>query len=496
MNRKTIEINEIPELHEKSKALLEAVREAERDVYRVDNIIVRVINNSNVARIEPINQYELRHEISQSAKCVKKHQDRKDNWIYKEIPPPLDVCRDALASSHIPLPEIKGVVLHPVVSLNGEISDKTGYDKNTCLYIDTKDEIITALRDVSDNPSYDDIKNAFANIWDIFSDFKFKNIGSIAALYALLLTFICRPSINENIPAFVIKASTPGTGKTLLAKAVIGIITGREAVTASLETNEEELAKDMHSRLLAGQEYIIFDNVNTKIKSGIIAQILTSGIFSKRLLGQPKNKEVANNSTIIFTGNNPELSAEIARRCIPIELISEVERPELRTGFKYRKLLEHILKNQATLLRSLFVMVQAWKVSDKSYSGDAATLGSFSKWSRAIGGILHVCGIPGFLSNHGDFANTADTDTDTCRQFFIKWYETHGGNPVSAKDLLDIAKEIGLTDTRRDERFQIKSLGRYISKHEGQIYENLKMEPGSQNRGVRRYKISDIDLKG
>jgi len=324
----------------------------------------------------------------------------------------------------------------------------------------------------------------------LLRNFKFKNEGSIAGFYALLLSLICRPSINDNMPAFVIKAATPGTGKTLLARAAIHIITGRDAVTANWETNEEELAKDMHSRLLAGSEYIIFDNINAKIKSGTIAQILTSGIFSKRILGQTKNQEVPCNSTIILTANNPELSSEIARRCIPIELISDIEHPELRTDFRYKKLLEHILNNQAALLRSLFVMVQAWRASDKSYTGDNAILGSFSKWSRAIGGILNACGVIGFLSNHADFANTADTDTDICRQFFIKWYETHGGNPVSAKDLLGIAHELGIVDTRRSEQSQIKSLGRYIVKREGQIYEKLKMIPGSYEKGNRRYKIT------
>jgi len=492
-NRKEIKINEIPELHEKSKALLEAVCEAELDVYRMDNIIVRVINNSNVAKIEPINHIELRHEISKSAKCIKKyHNTEGDYWVYKEVHPPIDACRDALASSHIPLPEIKGIVLHPVVSINGEVSNKIGYDRNTRLYIDTEKNIIAALCDIPDKPTEDQIKMAVDNIWDIFADFKFKNHGSMAAIYALLLTLICRPSINDNIPAFVIKAATPGTGKTLLAGAIIRIITGRDAVTANWETNEEELAKDMHSRLLAGQEYIIFDNINVKIKSGTIAQILTSGIFSKRILGQSKNQEVQCNSTIIFTANNPELSAEIARRCIPIELISDVEHPELRTGFKYKKLLEYILANRAVLLRSLFIMVQAWRSSDKSYSGDIATLGSFSKWSYAIGGILHVCGVKGFLSNHKDFASTTDIDTDICRQFFLKWYETHNGNPVSAKDLLNIAKDLGISDNRKPEQSQIKSLGRYISKHEGQVYEKLKIIPGSQDRGVRRYKISSL----
>jgi len=492
MPRKDIKINEIPELHEKSKALLEAVNEARRDVYRMDNVIVRVNTNSNTAKIEPINQYELRHEVSQSARCIKKCPDNQGDWIYKEIHPPIDACRDAIASSCTALPKIKGVVSHPVVSVNGEISEKIGYDKNTCLYIDTNENIIAALRDIPDKPNENEIKKAVDSIWDIVADFKFKNEGSIAGFYALLLSLICRPSINDNMPAFVIKAATPGTGKTLLARAAIHIITGRDAVTANWETNEEELAKDMHSRLLAGQEYIIFDNINVKIKSGTIAQILTSGIFSKRILGQTKNQEVLCNSTIIFTANNPELSSEIARRCIPIELISDIEHPELRTDFKYKKLLEHISNNQAALLRSLFVMVQAWRASDKSYTGDNAILGSFSKWSRAIGGILNACGVIGFLSNHADFANTADTDTDICRQFFIKWYETHGGNPVSAKDLLGIAHELGIVDTRRSEQSQIKSLGRYIVKREGQIYEKLKIIPGSYEKGNRRYKITSI----
>ena len=62
-------------------------------------------------------------------------------------------------------------------------------------------------------------------------------------------------------------------------------------------------------------------------------------------------------------------------------------------------------------------------------------LGMFESWSRVMGGILQVAGVPGFLSNLSDFYESTDTEGEMVRSFLAAWWEQYQDKELGVADL-------------------------------------------------------------
>jgi len=492
-NRQRISVSNIKELHKLSELTLMGIIKAMRPVYQMDGIPVRVrqIDGSG-ARIEPLNQDSLRHEASQSNCYLKIKTDAEGKICFTQIPPPVDVIKDALASTESPLPSINGILSHPTISENGKVIHKPGYNAEIKLYIDADAEILKAAENISATPTTEEIDAAVRAIDEVILDFPFKSESDRAGYFAMLLTLLFRPLISGSIPLFLIRAPTPGTGKTLIGETSIKISSGHSPAPTPWTDNDEELKKTLHSSLLSGAEYIFIDNVNTKIKSGILAAIATSRRLNCRILGVSKMASVPCNAPIIITANNPDLSREIARRCVPIELVSDFENPSERTGFKYPDLNQYITDNRPELVRACLVMARAWFADENDVSG-VNILSSFEDWSKTIGGILKSCGVKGFLENTGEFFSAADGETENLVAFVQAWHNKKGNSPAIAKDILPLAMEYGLiSDKYHAEGSQVKALGRILKQKQDMVFSGIKIVRGLRLNGIYTWKTINI----
>jgi hypothetical protein len=199
----------------------------------------------------------------------------------------------------------------------------------------------------------------------------------------------------------LVKAPVAGTGKSLLAKILLLIITGRRPALSTLPESEEELSKVLLSVIMEGGEYFVLDNVNRRINSGTLAAVITSGVLRGRILGKSEMITVPARTPVILTANNPDLSRDMARRCVTIDLSIDLENPAGRNNFKHPDLENYVLENRGRILTAAFTLARAWHNAGKPEG--KATLGSFETWSRIIGGILTNAGISGFLSNAESF---------------------------------------------------------------------------------------------
>ena len=59
----------------------------------------------------------------------------------------------------------------------------------------------------------------------------------------------------------------------------------------------------------------------------------------------------------------------------------------------------------------------------------------FESWSRVMGGILQVAGVPGFLSNLSDFYESTDTEGEMVRSFLATWWEQYQDKELGVADL-------------------------------------------------------------
>jgi hypothetical protein len=345
--------------------------------------------------------------------------------------PPADLAPDIMALPSLPFPKLEGVSTVPLFMPDGSVLCQSGYDSESGLFLHLEglESVNTAM------PLHEALHYFFG---EVLADFPFADgAGKAHALCLLLEPFVQR-LVGNVTPLYSVDAPTRGTGKGLLTEVAATIVTGKTAPVMVLPSDGDELEKRVTSALLEGTTYLLLDNV-TQLRSPVLAAAITSSVWRGRRLGQSQMIEVPNTSTWVATGNNVELSDEIARRIIPIRLDPGVERPEDRKNFRHPNLKAYVLANRSTLVRACLSLIQVW-VNEGMPQGKEK-LGSFETWCSVMGGILSVSGVSGFLSGRERLYADADAGTREWSVLLELWFEVHGLNTVTAKDILALTKE-------------------------------------------------------
>jgi hypothetical protein len=486
--------NRTPDLHDRSAICKGALINRGAPLYSKSGTLVYVRGETGEKKIIVPDVFCLRHEISKAVKYVKIRN--RDNGGVEAVPmlaPPLEDVRDVLASSAEAFPKIRGIVFHPIFTPSGRIVSTPGYNTETEFYIDAEADFLNKAGAVPEAPDAADVRKAVGVFHDILDDFPSASRASFANAVGMILTIALRNNIPDVTPVHLIKAATAGTGKTLETKIVILAITGKPAALSTLPDSEEELSKVLLSVVMEGGEYFILDNVNRRLNSGTLAAVVTSGVLRGRILGKSEMMTVTARTPIIITANNPDMSRELARRCVTIELSCDLENPAQRTGFRHPDIEGYVLQNRARILRAVFTLTRAWFVAGKP-AGERS-LGSFEAWGRIIGGILANAGIPGFLENAEEFFQVSDSDSEDFRGFLEEWYQKYGERPVPVTDILPLARAAGLVDERKPEGGQKRTLGKLLGRKENTVLSGLKVVRGRREAYSRYWILKKMVVK-
>ena len=151
-----------------------------------------------------------------------------------------------------------------------------------------------------------------------------------------MITPLLRHAIGGNVPLAVVNAPQPGTGKTLLCKAVSLIAVGNVDTLTTAPNNSEEWRKKITSVLSRGSLIIILDNIDGRLTSDDLAAALTTETWSDRLLGHNKIVTLPQRSVWIGNGNNITVGGDLPRRSYMINLDAKSSRPWLRDDFQHQ----------------------------------------------------------------------------------------------------------------------------------------------------------------
>ena len=259
------------------------------------------------------------------------------------------------------------------------------------------------------------------------------------------------------------------------------IIAGRPAEPTMLRSSEEEMSKTLLSVLLAAPPYVFFDNLN-EADSAALAAVITSPDcrFAGRILGATRWVEVPALACWLASGNNPKVSRELARRTVVIKLDANAERPEQRSGFKIKNLLHWGIEHRVDLLYAALVLCRAWVAAGRPKG--KAVLGSFESWAEVIGGILDVCGLPGFLENKNELT-TRDDHALGWSALVAEWWRLHQTSLVSIDNLHEIIVrdaelEVAFSGTLGQglDRSQKRKLGEELRRVEGRVFGSWRVE--------------------
>ena len=121
---------------------------------------------------------------------------------------------------------------------------------------------------------------------------------------------------------FMFSSNSVGSGKTLLAQLIIITTLGMCDIQPVPET-EENWRKILDTECLAGSPYILFDDCNGFFKSQILNAYLTASTWTGRRMNSQSKFAVPKLSTVFLTGNNLEVSPDVARRFLHCKMMTD-----------------------------------------------------------------------------------------------------------------------------------------------------------------------------
>jgi hypothetical protein len=343
---------------------------------------------------------------------------RKDGTVVASRPM-LSLTRGILArpQQEWGLPELRGVVMGPVLRPGGEIVSTPGYDPALRLYYAPRGKLV--LDEIPEKPTEEDCREAAAQIGRVFEDFPFVSPADRANYVGLLLTPMVRHLVDR-VPAALLDSPKRGTGKSLLAEALGLIHEGQPPAFWSVPYSQENWEKVMTTILLSGNAITVFDNLVGTLQAPVLAKVLTSTEHSDRMMRTHTEMRIPNTTTFVITGNNIRLGGDLPRRCYQIRLDAKMARPWTRRGFKLQ-LRSYIKGHRGELVRALVIMLRGWYQAGKPAGAGVKELGGgFEEWSRKIGRTLAYAGVEGFLANQEKLYDELDPSEGQWEQFLIR----------------------------------------------------------------------------
>ncbi len=405
-------------------------------LFRRSGEVVRVTRDEKDRPvIGPATPEVVRHRLAALAPWV-----RQGDKGPRPVDPPESVVRNLLASWELPFPALEAVVEAPVLRPDGTVLDAEGYDPATRLFYAPAPDL--SVPPVPPKPTAAQVATARDLLLDeLLGDFPFADEASRAGALALLLTPVLRPALRGCVPLALVDSPSAGTGKTLLTSVIATVATGRSAALLPSPRDDAEVEKRVFSLLAEGATFIVLDNIEGDLAAPSLAVALTATTFAGRVLGESRTLALPQRATWALTGNNITLRGDLPRRCYWVRLDAECVQPWRRTDFRHRDLLGWAADHRGELLAALLTLARAWWAAGKPRP-DAAPFGSFERWAEAVGGILQLADVPGFLGNLDALHEQADEDAGEWARFLAAWAEAFGREAVTAADVIASARNL------------------------------------------------------
>jgi len=466
------------------------------------NQVVRTVGNPDGTVILQVATPEiLRHHLSAWA-----------HWHHASIKltkPPIDVVKDVLATKEMALPRLARVVHVPVFGPSGTLLTQPGFDvEGGVLYSPLKGFEALPVPDVITVEHVEAVNKLICE--ELLVDFPFATTSDRDNAVALFLLPFVRDMIDGPTPAHLIEASMPGSGKGMLASALLHPSIGRDMGLTTQPRDDDEWRKKITSMLMEGKPSCLVDNVSRPLDSGVLAAALTGDVWSERMLGQNSTTQIKIRCVWVITGNNISISTELTRRCIRSRLTPKTDRPEDRIDFTHPDLMEWVEDNRARLVQAAHILVKYWIQNGRPAAEGLRPMGSFEKYSKLMGGILFNSGYTEFLANAKEFQTSSDTERQARGMFVSTWHDwtvRQNVDQASAGDLLGIADGVdGLVLAGTSEKARQTSLGKYLAQlrdmvidytyetdDKKMVTQKFEIKEGGRRKGRQYWKISLIE---
>lgn len=490
-----------------------------QDFFHRNGQLVRVLPSPTGARIIAATERGIDDTLNRRLE-FRKSKARRDGET-------IDVVADAPAwlSTNIlqlqawhGIRDLEGVRWAPFIRRDGSVAGlKSGYDAASRYWIET-DEDWTPLEAPA---TWQSVREAIDTLFALIDEFPFQNDAGKSVWLATILTRLARPAFDGPSPLFVYNATTPASGKSLLAKLAGIIADGKPPGMMTLSRDEEELRKLLTASLRDAEGFLVLDNVTGKTGSPTLDRFLTCTVWEDRILGKSEKVLLPNLTVPVITANNASFRSDTGRRALSLMLSPDVENPELRR-FRIADICSHALQERQRLLIAAMRILQ-WhfqnglpQVKKFRHRNDLGNdvmasvepFGSFEGWSRVVRQALINAGLPDPVMTN-EALKTVDEKKWQRRLFIEAWRDWDSGWEGSAKEMLAITfpdcqdcpeEATGLRDaivtligdSRKPGPPTPTELGNQIREFQGTLFSNCRIENVRHTNTGVRWRLSQV----
>lgn len=363
----------------------EAIAEIAPHIFQRNGVLIEVIKGRRTF-ISELKVPRVRDLMSKYSKFIK--PDAEGSATLSA--PPHEIAEILHARREHPVRELEAVSTAPIFLADGSILQDRGYSENARVFLEPNISV-----DVPDSPDLENAQHAVRVFKDLVGDFHFFAPEDLSAWVAALLSPLTKAATdNAPSPLFVVSASSPGAGKTLLTDLIARIVTGSSAEIRPYNTRDSgEWSKRLTSFVKAASPISVFDNVNGQLGDEALDRLITSSTWSDRLLGASDAPPLPNVTTWMSTGNNTEPVNDTIRRCLMIRIVVDTEKPQERNDFKRPSLADYVMEKRGMLLTQALTILRAYHCAGRP-DQKLAPWGSFGAWSALVRGALVWAGLP------------------------------------------------------------------------------------------------------
>ena len=400
------------------------------------------------------------------------------------------------------LRRLRGVVSGPIFRGDGSIAATPGYDPATEVLID----VPASLRvRVAERPTRDDAREAARELLDLLVDFPIISSGRSAWL-ALVLTIVARDAIDGCVPAFLVDANSPASGKGLLVGTAGTITLGRQPAAAAWDDDAAEQRKLIMSLALEAERVVAIDNVRDVLRSPSLERALTARSVSDRLLGTQTVVTAPFDSIVAITANNCRIGGDLWRRIVPMRLVTEVERPDLRGDFRHPDLLAHARERRGELASAALTILRGFHCAGRPPQG-LSEMGSFREWSSLVRDAIAWCDLPDPLGDREALRLRSDDDLEMAAALLSAWREhcslRDDGITIAAAirdvhatvtdpDALERRAELRAALQTIDDRLRPRQLGEAFARLCDRNVGGLILRKGGTSGGSQRWRVEAV----
>ncbi len=242
-------------------------------------------------------------------------------------------------------------------------------------------------------------------LFKVLNYLPFKTEGDRDDFLGCLIGLFFIPYHLGDHPMLIIKGDAPGNGKSTLSEIIDTLVNHEPSGALSFKSNEEELEKQISTKLLRSS-VVIIDNIRSDrpVSSPVLERCVSEKVLTFRELGSQNTLERANDCLFVLTLNGGTFSGDLLDRSIVIELAHEKKKKE---AFPHSgQISDYVKKHKDEILQTLAIMIRK-SYFHESFSDRQYNLHRFNDFANKIKNIMAANGYT-FLENSKEKSMSSD----------------------------------------------------------------------------------------